>query len=117
SDHIYVGRDRDRAHYVRADLVSAAPATDPSFQGETWYFRADAGALRTGMHVDAAVPAGSETTTGVSVPMNAIVWQGGGPCVYVQLDDERFVRRPLSAYVESGGAWFVNDALKPGDRI
>jgi hypothetical protein len=116
-DHVFVGRDRDRERYVRADLVSAAPATDPSFQGETWYFRTDAGALRTGMHVDAAVPAGDETTTGVSVPVNAIVWQGGAPCVYVQLDDERFVRRPLSAHVESGEEWFVSDALKPGDRI
>jgi hypothetical protein len=116
-DHIYVGRDHDRARYVRADLVSTAPVTDPSFQGETWYFRADAGSLRTGMRVDAAVPAGDETTVGVSVPVNAIVWQGGAPCVYVQLDDERFVRRPLSAYVESGEAWFVSEALKPGDRI
>jgi hypothetical protein len=116
-DHIYVGRDGDRARYVRADVVSAAPATDPSFQGETWYFRADAGALRTGMRVDAAVPAGNATTAGVSVPVSAIVWQGGVPCAYVQLDDERFIRRTLSAYVESGGTWFVRDVLKPGDRV
>jgi hypothetical protein len=116
-DHIYVGRDGDRAHYLRADLVSPAPATDPSFQGETWYFRADAGALRTGMRVDAAVPAGDETTAGVSVPVDAIVWQGGAPCVYLQLDDERFVRRALAAFRETGNAWFVSGVLSPGDRV
>ena len=41
ADTIYVGRG-DRARFVRAQLVSAAPATDTSFQGEIWFFRADA---------------------------------------------------------------------------
>jgi hypothetical protein len=69
------------------------------------------------MHVDAAVPAGSGTIAGVSVPVQAIVWQGGAPCVYVQLDAERFVRRMLSAYRENGESWFVSGALNPGDRV
>lgn len=116
-DAIYVGRNGDRERYVRADLVSAAPATDPAFQGETWYFRADAGQLRTGMHVDAAIPAGADATSGVNVPLGAIVWQGGAPCVYVQLDDERFVRRVLPAYREAGASWFVSGVLQPGDRV
>jgi hypothetical protein len=117
TDVIYVGRDGDRARYVRADLVSPAPATDPAFQGETWFFRADAGTFRSGMHVDAAIPAGEAATRGVSVPVDAIVWQGGSPSVYVQLDDERFVRRILSTYSESGNTWFVSGALQPGERI
>jgi hypothetical protein len=116
ADTIYVGRG-DRARFVSAQLVSAAPATDPSFQGETWFFRADAGALRTGMHLDAAVPAGEEASVGVSVPVNAIVWQGGSACAYVQLDEERFVRRVLASYRDDGDTWFVSGVLQPGDRV
>jgi hypothetical protein len=37
--------------------------------------------------------------------------------VYVQLDDERFVRRALASYRENGDEWFVSGALDPGDRI
>ena len=117
TDSIYVGRDGDRAKYVRAAVVSPAPATDPAFQGETWFFRADAGTLRSGMHVDAAIPAGEAATAGVSVPVDAIVWQGGSPCVYVQLDDERFARQVLTAYSETGESWFVSGILRPGERI
>ena len=113
-DTIAVGRDSQR---VQATLVSAAPRTDPAFQGETWYFRAAGGALRTGMRVDAAIAAGDAAMNGVNVPSAALVWQGGKPWVYAQLDDERFVRRALVDYRDDGDSWFVSDALQPGERI
>jgi hypothetical protein len=114
---IFVGRDQDRAQYARAELISPAPRTDPAFQGETWYFRADAGRLRTGMRVDALIRSGEGMREGVSVPARAIVWEGGRPWVYLQLDEERFARREIREYRESGDVWFVNGALRPGDRI
>lgn len=114
---VLVGRDQDTEQYARAELVSAAPRTDPAFQGETWYFRADAGRLRTGMRVDAVIRTGSGTATGVRVPASAIVWEGGKPWVYLQLDRERFARRALDSWRELGDAWFVTGTLAPGERI
>jgi hypothetical protein len=114
---ILVGRDQDPAQYARAELVSSAPRTDPAFQGETWYFRADAGRLRTGMRVDALIRAGAGATTGVRVPASAIVWEGGKPWVYLQLDEVRFARRALESWRETGATWFVSGALAPGQRV
>jgi hypothetical protein len=63
------------------------------------------------------VPAGEEASVGVSVPVNAVVWQGGSACAYVQLDEERFVRRVLSSYRDDGDTWFVSGVLQPGERV
>lgn len=114
---IRVGRGDEPGRFVPATLVSSAPRTDPAFQGETWWFRAPAGRLRIGMRVDARIPTGAAGQAGVAVPVAAIVWHGGEPWVYVQLDDERYARRALEDWRERGDTWFVADALEPGERV
>jgi len=60
---------------------------------------------------------GSGAATGVRVPATAIVWEGGKPWVYLQLDEERFARRAIESWHEMGDAWFVTGVLAPGERV
>jgi len=97
--------------------VSPAPTTDPVVQGETYFFRSAASALRAGMRVDVWIDQAKNAATGVIVPQSAVVWALGQAWAYVQLDTMHFVRRPVSTATEAPGGWFVADTIKPGDSV
>ena len=112
-----VGRGGDRANTQEAHYVSPAPATDPVTQGETYFFRTAAEALRSEMRVDVWVARSGEPEEGVVVPSSAVVWATGEAWAYVQTDADHFVRRPVSTEVATRGGWFVHDGWKAGDRL
>ncbi len=106
--------DRDQARQAR--LVSAAPRTEESTQGETWYFVAESLGLRTGMRLDAWIPRSGEASAGVLIPLSAVVWRDGQPWVFVKTGDDTFVRRPIGAHSVRGGDWFVAQGFAPGEE-
>lgn len=109
---IHVARNRDREHAVRADFLSAAPNTDNFVQGETYFFHLDAGRMRTGMRVDAWIPGDGRKVRGAFVPASAIVWYGGIPWVYLQIDQESYRRVAVTDYEEFGDGWFVRSGFQ-----
>lgn len=106
--------DRDKARQAR--LVSAAPRTEESTQGETWYFVADSLGLRSGMRLDVWIPLGGGASAGVLIPLSAVVWRDGQPWVFVKTGDGTFVRRPVGAHSVRGEAWFVAQGFAPGEE-
>lgn len=107
----------DRTHAAPATYISPAPATDPIVQGETYFFRSAASALRAGMRVDVTINQTKNAALGVVVPESAVIWALGQAWAYVQLDTMHFVRRPVSTATEAPGGWFVADTIKPGDSV
>ncbi len=114
---IYVARNRDREHAVRAELLSAAPNTDNFVQGETYFFHLDAARLRTGMRVDAWIPGDGQKLRGTFVPASAIVWYGGIPWVYLQIDRESYRRVAVTDYEEYGDGWFVRSGFQAESQL
>ncbi len=106
--------DRDKARPAR--LVSAAPRTEESTQGETWYFVADSRGLRSGMRLDAWIPRSGEASKGVLIPLSAVVWRDGQPWVFVKTGDDTFNRRPVGTHGTRGEAWFVAEGFAPGEE-
>lgn len=117
AEMIYIAALPDRAQAQPARLVAPAPRTHASLQGETYYFRAAAERLRTGMRVTAWIPVGSAPEQGVLVPAEAVVWHAGKPWVYVQRDEAHFIRVNLIDPKDLGSGWFVHDNLSAGDRV
>jgi len=101
----------------QARLVSPAPKTEESTQGETWFFVADSAGLRTGMRLDAWIPQGGHLAQGVLIPLSAVVWRDGKPWVYVKTGADAFARRPLESHADQGASWFVADGFKPGEEV
>lgn len=107
--------ERGKARPAR--LVAAAPRTEESTQGETWFFLADAAGLRAGMRLDAWIPRGGETARGVLLPLSAVVWRDGQAWAFVKAGADGFVRRPVGAHSERGEAWFVAQGFAPGEEV
>jgi hypothetical protein len=106
---------------ISAQLVAAAPQTDTTIQGRTYYFRAPAENLRAGMRVSVemkATPNNTKTSNGIIVPAKAVVWYAGKPWVYKKQSKDRFVRLPINTDNEINGGWFNQSAsLADGDDL
>lgn len=113
--------------FVTASLVSRSPRIDPRIQGIGFFYLASAQMLVPGMNVLAYLPA-SESPANAKIPVNneiravivpqsAVVWWQGKAWIYVQKDDERFVRRevPTDQPVENG--FVVRSGLMPNATI
>lgn len=100
-----------------ARLISPSPRADPTFQGETFFYRLPRGGLRTGLRVVAYLPLAGKPLRGVVIPDSAVVWYANRPWVYVQTDREHFVRRPISTDHPVSGGWFVAQGWQAGERV
>lgn len=107
------GRDKSRP----ARYVSEAPRSEAVLPGQTYFYLVDGSDLRAGTRVVARVGLGGKES-GVLVPSAAVVWHAGKAWVYVQHEDERFDRYPVSAMRDLGNGWFEpSGELKPGDKV
>ena len=74
------------------------------------------GALRIGQSLSARLGKGKAEPR-ISVPVGAIVDDGGRPVVFVQRDGESFERRPVSTGASAGSYVQVVEGLQAGDRV
>jgi hypothetical protein len=98
-------------------LLSPAPRTEESTQGETWFFVAAAAGLRSGMRLDVWVPQHGTATAGVLIPQSAVVWRDGQPWVYVKTGGDDFARRSVGPHQTHGSDWFVAAGFAPGEQV
>lgn len=99
-----------------AHRISPSPLADPVIQGPTYFYLSPRGRLRTGMRIEAWLPAG-QSVGGVVIPDSAVVWYANRPWVYVQSDDAHFVRREIAVDTPAPGGGFVAHGWRGGERV
>lgn len=114
---VFIERNGERHKARKAYLISAAPHTDALAQGETYFFQAVSSKLRTGMRLSVWIPQTGQAISGINIPLAAIIWHSGHPWVYVQADQELFVRRSIADHHEKGDGWFVSEGFSPGEKV
>jgi hypothetical protein len=100
-----------------ARFISAAPQTDATLSGATYFYVAGAQGLRVGMRVAGQLKLGSKTREGVVVPSAAVVWHGGKAWAYVREADDLFLRKEVSTAQELPNGWFDAGHFEAGDEI
>jgi hypothetical protein len=96
--------------------VSPSAQSDPAVQGNAFIYRTSA-PLAVGTNVIAYLPTSSQTTQGVVIPANAIVWYGGQPWTYVRMGANRFGRYPVPEQFPMNGGFFANRGFRSGEQI
>lgn len=111
---------------ANARFVSAAPQADTTLQGKTYFYLAPAKNLRAGMRVSARLDSQKQSSKGVIVPHEAVVWFANQAWVYQKLpsnkpDSDKFVRRLISTEVEIEGdtisGWFNSAGFIAGNEL
>jgi len=115
---IFINRNDNRINARKAYLISPAPRTEPSLQGETYFFHARADRLRVGMRLRAWIPISGEVIEGVYAPADAVIWQAGKPWVYFHNGDDFFYRRALDSPSRLSDDWFIpSPQVREGELI
>jgi multidrug efflux system membrane fusion protein len=108
--------DANNKRSLPAQLVSPSPQSDPVIQGNAFIYRA-AAQLASGTRIAAYLPTAKQGTPGILVPADAIVWYGGQPWAYVQINVRQFARYPVAEQSPMQGGFFVNRGFKAGQRV
>ena len=107
--------DRSKAH--KAEFISPATQTETVAQGESYYFQVEGKNMLTGMNLTAWIPEQVEQRNGVIIPKSALLWHLDQAFVYLQVNEDSFMRRTLATYTPVADGYFVPDAIKPGEQI
>jgi len=113
---IAVSVDGQRVHAVPAEFLSASPVSD-QIVGNSYFYVAHTNQLQTGTRVMAWIPRKTQNYEGVLIPESAIIWHDTRPWVYLQVNDQLYVRRAIGQYKKTKGQWFVTENFTAGDRI
>lgn len=114
---IYVEASGNRSAATKAELISAAPQTDNTAQGESYFFQTEGRRIRTGMRVAAWIPEQGENRSGVVIPKSALVWYMDQAFVYIKTDAEQFTRRTIDQYSATNGGYFVGSGISAGEQL
>lgn len=102
---------------VTAKFLSQSPHTDSRIQGMSFFYIVPVhNGLLPGMNMLAYLQNGPEVT-GVVVPASAVVWLQGKAWLYLQKNEDHFIRREISTETPVKDGWFVSKGLLAGDRI
>jgi len=107
----------NRSAASKAGLISAAPQTDASAQGESYFFQTDSNRIRTGMRVAAWIPEQGENRSGVVIPKSALVWHLDQAFVYIKTAEQQFSRRAVDQYLATTGGYFVDTGINAGEQL
>lgn len=114
---IYLDASGNRSTAAKAELISAAPQTDTTVQGESYFFQTDGNRIRTGMRVTAWIPEQGESHSGVVIPKSALIWYMDQAFVYIKTAEEQFNRRTVEQYSATAGGYFVGSGINPGEQL
>jgi len=114
---IEVEASGNRSAATKAELISAAPQTDASVQGESYFFQTDGRRIRTGMRVAAWIPEQGENQSGVVIPKSALIWYMDQAFVYIKTAKEQFSRRAIDHYSATAGGYFIGSGLSAGEQL
>jgi hypothetical protein len=107
----------NRSAASKAELISAAPQTDVTVQGESYFFQTDGRRIRPGMRVAAWIPEQGENQSGVVIPKSALIWYMDQAFVYIKTDAEHFSRRTIDQYSAMTDGYFVGSGINAGEQL
>jgi hypothetical protein len=131
---IAVEASGNRSAASKAELISAAPQTDTTAQGESYFFQTDGrrnctrqscgihtipgdNHIRTGMRVAAWIPEQGENQSGVVIPKSALIWHLDQAFVYIKTAAEQFSRRTVDQYSTTADGYFVSSGINAGEQL
>jgi hypothetical protein len=123
----------NRSAANKAELISAAPQTDATVQGESYFFQTGGrdcsrqscgihtipgdNRIRPGMRVAAWIPEQGENRSGVVIPKSALIWYMDQAFVYIKTDAEHFSRRTIDQYSAMADGYFVGSGINAGEQL
>jgi hypothetical protein len=102
---------------IEAQILGPAPTTDPQAQGEGYLLLAKTDTLAPGAALAAWLAVPGQVRSGVMVPRDAVLRHEGETFVYLQGISDVFQRKAVVLEHPVGDGWFVDQGLKPQEKV
>lgn len=102
---------------MEVQALGPAPNTDPQMQMEGYLFLAKTDVLAPGAALVAWLTVPGRMRSGVIVPRDALLRHEGKTFVYLQTLDGTFQRKAVVLDRPAGNGWFVDQDLKPQEKV
>jgi len=102
---------------LEAEFIGPVPVADAQTQGQGFLFLLRKNPLPPGTAVLGWLAVSAKAREGVIVPRSALVRHEGEAFVYLQVDEELFERKEVALEHPLPNGWFVEDGLKPEQKI
>ena len=117
TDTILINVQGNRETARVAHYISPASFVDNRFFGQSYFFHTKADILPAGVYMDAWIPGEAGNTTGILIPLAAVIWYADRPWVYIKTGTDTFVRREVEDYIVTRDGWFVHSGFESGENI
>ncbi len=114
---IFISPTGSREEAVNASFVSVLPTVDKFSQGQQYIFITDSPKIKTGMNFTAWVPQKNSHLTGIIIPETSLIWHLGQSFIFIQIDDEHFVRRSIVNPVKVPNGYFIAEQLNENEQV
>ena len=102
---------------VDAQFLGPAASADPQTQGQGFLCLIKSSAFAPAAAVTGWLMLSGQPEQGVVVPRSAIVRHEGEAFVYVQTSEGLFLRKEIELHHPTAKGWFIDEGLKPGDKV
>ena len=117
SQSVYVNQLNHRESAVRAEYVDRARQAGNPLYGETYVYRVDSGKYHPGMRLFAWLEEPNESLSGLFVQDDAVIWYANEPWVYVQYEDNIYIRKPLPQARKVDNGWLLPGGFEKNEKV
>ncbi|HSR63096.1 MAG TPA: hypothetical protein VLN56_06790 [Gammaproteobacteria bacterium] len=114
---VFISHTSHREDAIPSTYIDQAKKAGNPLYGESYFYLLESGKIRPEMRLFAWIEESDETMTGLFVPEEAVVWYANKPWVYIQHEDNLFIRKPLSNAVKIEKGWFLSDGIGADDQV
>jgi len=109
----------DESRALPAEFLEPAPNVDPQMQGRGFLFLASSNSfhLAPGAAVAGLLQMPGAAQSGADLPRDAVVRFNGASWVYLVKSEQEFERREVRLSAPLGDGWFVQQGVKPEDKV
>jgi len=114
---VFISHTSHREDAISAKYLDEAKKAGNPLYGESYFYLLESGKFRPEMRMFAWVVESDETMTGLFVPEKAVVWYANEPWVYIQYENNLFIRKPLSDAIKIEKGWFLSDGIGADEQV
>jgi len=113
---IYIEANGHRNKATPANFLMNAPYTSNLGLGQSYFFVSNDATLRIGMTVSAWITK-NQQRQGFIIPVTAVVWHLGQAFVYLQIEDNLFMRQMIGNIERSSAGYFIEQELLKSKKL
>lgn len=113
---IFISPSGSREHAFSASFVSVLPHADKHSQGLLYSFISDSSKIKPGMNFTAWIPENT-AKTGYIIPESALAWHLGQSFIFIKIDAEHFIHRPIHHPHKVANGYFISEPLAATEEV